>query len=308
MNRKISTPVLAIIACVLWATAFPALKIGLKYTTPIAFAGLRFIISGLMILPFSGKPSGYIQTIRNNWRLMAILTLIQGFIHYIFFYTGINMVPGALGAIITGGQPLIIALIASLMITSEPMTLRRIVTLIIGLSGVFLVSIGRQALKIGTGLELVGALLVFGSNFTSAFGNIIVSRNARHINPFVLSSFTLLAGGLSLFIFSIPVEGFSMTKLPGEYWLSLFWLGFLSAVAFSIWYKTLQRPGVKVSDLNLWKFIIPVIGAILSWMIVPGERPDILTVTGMIIIAGSLIAFFYRRPSKRHTPFYRTEP
>ena len=119
MKRKISTTVLAIIACVLWATAFPALKIGLEYTTPYAFAGLRFMISGLMILPFSGKASIYLETIRHNWKLLAILTLVQGFIHYILFYNGINMVPGALGAIITGGQPLIIALIASLMISSD---------------------------------------------------------------------------------------------------------------------------------------------------------------------------------------------
>ena len=49
---------------------------------------------------------------------------------------------------------------------------------------------------------------------------------------------------------------------------------------------------MKVSELNLWKFIIPVVGAILSWLLVPGEKPELLTITGMIIITGSLILFF----------------
>ena len=66
----------------------------------------------------------------------------------------------------------------------------------------------------------------------------------------------------------------------------------MSAFAFSLWFKLLQRPGVKVSELNLWKFIIPVVGAVLSWLLVPGENPEWLTITGMIIITGSLVLFY----------------
>jgi drug/metabolite transporter (DMT)-like permease len=67
----------------------------------------------------------------------------------------------------------------------------------------------------------------------------------------------------------------------------------MAAVAFSLWFMLLQRPGVKVSELNLWKFIIPVVGAILSWLLVPDEHPELLTITGMIIITASLIMFYW---------------
>lgn len=292
MSRKISTTLLAIIACFLWATAFPELKIGLKYNTPIAFAGTRFILSGLIILPFTCKPSKYIATIRQNWRLLMLLTFIQGFLHYIFFYNGINMVPGALGAIINGAQPLIVALLAAYMITGEPLTIKRTATLITGMAGVVFVSLGRHALHIGTSIELIGALLVMASNFTSAYGNIIIAKNGRHINPLVISSFTLTTGGAALLLVSIPFEGITYGPFPTEYWISLSWLSMISAVAFSLWYNALQQPGVKVSDLNLWKFIIPVVGAILSWVILPDERPNWITVSGMAIITISLILFF----------------
>jgi drug/metabolite transporter (DMT)-like permease len=66
----------------------------------------------------------------------------------------------------------------------------------------------------------------------------------------------------------------------------------MSAFAFSLWFKLLQRPQVKVSELNLFKFIIPVVGAILSWLLVPGEKPEWLTITGMVIITASLIGFY----------------
>lgn len=299
MPRSASTIVLAVTACLLWSTAFPFLKIGLEYNTPLAFAGTRFMLAGLMILPFTCRPSKYIQTIKDNYRVLLLLTLVQSFIHYILFYTGINLVPASVGALINGAQPLIIAVFASYMIRNEPLTLKRSITLVTGLSGVVLVSVGRHALQLGSPLELLGALLVMGSNFTSAFTNVLVSKKANHINPALLSSFSLFIGGTSLYLLSIPVEGITKGPMPSQYWLSLIWLSLLSAIAFNLWYKALQRPGVKVSDLNLWKFIVPVFGAILSWLIIPEEKPDLLIVSGMIIITLSLVLFFYKRPGKK---------
>jgi hypothetical protein len=35
-----------------------------------------------------------------------------------------------------------------------------------------------------------------------------------------------------------------------------------------------------------------VVGAILRWILMPGEKPEWLTITGMAIITSSLIGFF----------------
>jgi len=51
----------------------------------------------------------------------------------------------------------------------------------------------------------------------------------------------------------------------------------------------LKRPGVKVSELNIWKFLIPVFGALLSWFILPDEKAELLAVIGMVFIGLSLI-------------------
>jgi drug/metabolite transporter (DMT)-like permease len=98
-----------------------------------------------------------------------------------------------------------------------------------------------------------------------------------------------------LYLISIPVEGSPEGPLPTEYWITLLWLSFMAASAFSVWYKLLQRHGVKVSELNLWKFITPVTGAVLSWMLVPDEHPELLTILGMIIITSSLILFYRKK-------------
>jgi drug/metabolite transporter (DMT)-like permease len=292
LNSKGNTIFWAIIACLLWSTAYSTIKLGLKYDTPFHFAGVRFIISGLMILPFTVKPSVYIRMIREHWKVVAWVTLFQILINYSLFYMGLELVPGALGAVIAGSQPLVTAVVAAMMHDEDKLTRKKIITIIFGISGVILISAGRQAFKFGTAIELLGVLMILIANITAATGNVIVSLRSKGINPFVLSSASIFIGGVILYLLSIPLEGAPRAPFPKEYWLILMWLSFMAAFAFSLWFKLLQRPGVKVSELNLWKFLIPVVGAILSWMIVPDEKPEWLTLSGMIIITASLIMFY----------------
>jgi drug/metabolite transporter (DMT)-like permease len=282
----------AIVACLLWSTAYASIKLGLQYDTPFHFAGIRFIISGLIILPFTVKPAAYIKMIRSHWQVVAWVTSLQIVINYSLFYQGLNLVPGALGAVIYGAQPLIIAIVAAILHKDDKLTRKKIVTIIFGISGVILISAGRQAFKLGTGLELVGVLMIMTGNIATAVSNVIISIRSREIDPFVLSSSSLFFGGIILYLISIPMEGGPKEPYPVKYWMILGWLSFMAATAFSIWFKLLQRPGVKVSELNLWKFITPVTGAGLSWFLIPDEHPEWLTISGMIIITISLIMYY----------------
>jgi drug/metabolite transporter (DMT)-like permease len=290
--RKSNTIFWAIVACLLWSTAYAGIKVGLQYDTPLHFAGRRFMISGLIILPFTVRPKQYVEMVRKNWKIVTIVTILQTLVNYVLFYLGMDLVPGALGAVIVGSQPLVTAVVAAMMHKEDRLTSSKVATIVIGISGVILISAGRQAFKIGNAIELLGIAMILGANIATATSNVIVSLRTKGINPLVLSSVSLGLGGLVIFLFSFPVEGTIHPAMPMEYWLDLIWLSFMSAASFSIWFRLLQRPEVKVSELNLWKFIIPVIGAILSWLIVPGENPEWITITGMVIITGSLILFF----------------
>ncbi len=255
-----------------------------------------------MILPFTVRPSEYLRMIRENRKLVITVMILQTLVNYVLFYLGMNLVPGALGAVIVGSQPLVTAVVAAMMHREDKLTRAKVITIIFGISGVILISVGRQAFKLGTAIEFLGVILILGANTATAVSNVVVSLKSKGMNPLVLSSASLGMGGILIYILSIPLEGAVHPSMPLEYWLDLIWLSFMSAFAFSLWFKLLQRPGVKVSELNLWKFIIPVVGAVLSWLIVPGENPDWLTITGMIIITGSLILFYINNSRKFAEP------
>jgi drug/metabolite transporter (DMT)-like permease len=64
------------------------------------------MLAGLMILPFTVKPGAYIKMIRENRKVFIWVMVLQTVINYSLFYFGMDLVPGALGAVIVGSQPL----------------------------------------------------------------------------------------------------------------------------------------------------------------------------------------------------------
>ena len=288
-----STTFLAILTCWLWSTAFAGVKIGLQYNAPFQFGGMRFIIAGLMLFVYIGKPGKIIREFKANWKFILLLSVIQFSAQYAFFYKGMTLVPGALGAMIIGSSPIFIAVIAHFSIHNDKMTPIKTGSIIIGLIGIAIITLGRSKVEFKHELELLGIGLLFANNILSGFSNVMVFKYQTGRSPLVLSSTSLFIGGVMLFVLAIPTEGINWGPFPPVYYFSLFWLAFLSATAFAIWYTLLQRPGVKVSILNTWKFLIPVSGAVLSWILINGEQPDWISIAGMAVITVSLLLLNY---------------
>ncbi|MDA3930139.1 MAG: DMT family transporter [Prolixibacteraceae bacterium] len=284
-----TTAFLAIVACFLWSTAFAGVKIGLNYMSPLQFAGIRFFISGILLFLFFGKPRIYFAELLKNFRFILLVAFLQTVLMYSLFYTGINMVPGALAAMVIGSGPLFAAIVAHFAFHNDKMNMRTTGGILLGIVGIVIINLGRQTTGVAGVRELLGVAILIGNNIVSGVYNVVVMKSKRKIPSLVLSSASLWIGGLVLFLISIPLEGIHITKFPLEFYFSLGWLSFLSAAAFSIWFVLLKRPGVKISHLNTWKFIIPVFGAILSWILIANESPDVYAIVGMIVVSMAML-------------------
>ncbi|MBN1926530.1 MAG: DMT family transporter [Prolixibacteraceae bacterium] len=284
-----TTAFLAIIACLLWSTAFAGVKIGLKYMSPLQFAGIRFFISGILLMFVFGKYKVYFKIIIEHWRFVLWIAFLQTVLMYSLFYTGINMVPGALGAMVIGSGPLFAAIVAHFAFNDDKMNIKTTASILLGIAGIVIINIGRQTKGIAGVKELLGVFILIGNNLVSGWYNVVVMKSKRDIPSLVLSSSSLGIGGVILILISIPVEGIHLQRFPAEFYVSLGWLSFLSAAAFAIWFALLKRPGVKISHLNTWKFIIPVFGAVLSWVLLKGESPDFYSLLGMFVVAIAML-------------------
>ena len=294
----LNTVFLAILACLLWSSAFVSIKIGLRFSPPLQFAGIRFFLSGLYILPFCGKLKKSVQTIWKHKKDILIIGFFQIFLLYALFYTGISRVPASITAMVVGGSPLFISILAHIMIKDDKMNFKKTVTILLGISGVAIIALSREGgYTWKEGQEFWGIIILIVANISGGIGNVLAAKKRTGISPLLLNSAQLTIGGTCLFLIAIPIEGIEFKIYPGTYYLSLAWLSFLSAAAFSIWFVLLQRPGVKVSDLNIWKFIMPVFGALLAWVILPEEKPQLISITGMVIISLSLVLLNLKKKS-----------
>ena len=298
-NLIVTTTFLAILACLLWSTAFVGIKIGLEYTSPLRFAGIRFFLSGVYVLPFTGNVAESFHLLFHNRKQVIRVGLFQTFLLYSLFYTGISMVPAATTAIIIGASPLFASLMAHVMLKDDRFTWKKGGSILLGMAGVVIIAVTRKEFSWSHGKEFWGILILVCANLSSSIGNVNVVKYKSGLPPLLLNSGQLMFGGLGIFLLSLPVEGIQFKINDPVYYASLGWLSFMSAAAFSIWFILLNRPGVKVSELNFWKFLIPVFGALLSWLILPEESPVLVQVVGMIFIGLSLIVLHLRLPGRK---------
>ena len=291
INRS-NTLLLAVAACLLWSTAFVGVKVGLKYAGPFAFAGQRFMLAGLLLLPFWWSRRPNFRAVCGQAGMILSIALFQTFILYGLFYLGMTLIPGALAAMVIGASPLVTAVLAHYCMTGDRLSPLKGGSLMLGLSGVAVLSLSRQPWVSATGLaEVVGIGVLLLANVAGALGNILVARHKAELDPVFLNSAQLFIGGLGLLLLSLLLEVQPSQPLPWSYYAALGWLAFLSAAAFSIWFVLLRRPGVRVSELNLWKFLIPVCGALFSWLLLPEEGPSQWPVLGMLCIAAAIVSF-----------------
>jgi drug/metabolite transporter (DMT)-like permease len=275
----------------LWSTAFVGVKYGLGFVRPLSFAGMRFLLSGPLLLPLVKGHARALAELRRGLRTVLLVTLFQSVLLYASFFVGMTLVSGALGAIVVGSSPLVAAVVAHFAMDNDEMTLPKAAAITGGMTGICIISLSRQPWTAAGLWELLGVVLLLLGAVFSAVGNVLVARDRRSVHPVALSAAHFLLGGAVLLAVSLPIEGPPRLALPWPFWGTLLWLALLSAVAFSVWFSLLTMPGAKVSELNLWKFVIPVFGALFSWLLLPEEKPELLTVLGMLCVASSVLGY-----------------
>jgi drug/metabolite transporter (DMT)-like permease len=276
---------LAILACLLWATPFAFGKITLEYLPPLTVAGLRFVLAGLIQIPLC-KRSPF-RLLKEAPRAVILVALFQTTFLYAAFFTSLTLIRGAQAAIIIGTGPLISAIAAHLAMHDDKLTRRTLQSVLLGIAGIIIISLATKPWEPVGLKELAGIGILLAGSIVSAAGNIVVAKQRGRLPALQLNSIQMLVGGAILLLCAIPTEGLPSLTLPMRFYGSMLWLAIVSAAGFGIWFHLLSR--VKVSQLNIWKFLIPLGGATLSWILIPGEHPDLPTLSGMTLIILSIV-------------------
>ena len=258
---------LALTAAILWGWAYPHIKLGFGEfrITPdmtgskMLFAGIRFCISGLIILTVArATHRRFSLSGRRDWWYVLLFSLLNTTFHYAFFYFGLSHSDGARAAILNSMGVFTVVILACVFFKSDRMTVRKAIGCVVGFLGILALNLGGkdsgQFTWLGDGMIILNALC-------SAFASLMTRGLGRRVDVFVGTGYSLAIGGGLLILPALLMGGWLPNVTVAGVLILLMLIG-ISTIGFTLYNKLLTcNPVGKVAIFNS---LIPVIGAVSS--------------------------------------------
>ena len=281
--KKQKVMILAVLAAFLWGSAYPCIKIGYELFEIAAddlgskflFAGIRFVMAGLMVLAFTAlkQPKDCIPK-KNMAGRLVLLGILQTTIQYIFFYIGLANTTGAKSAIINSLTAFFPIVLAPLFFRDDRLTVKKGLGCLIGLAGIVIINLDGSGLG---GFKLTGEGFAVFAAMAQSLASIYSKKLARYMNVKTITGYQLFIGGILLAAAGVLTGGTLTAVWQGV--LLLLYMAALSAVAFTVWTYLLSHN--PVSSVSIYNLLIPVFGTVLSGIFL---QENIMTWTHLISI------------------------
>lgn len=258
----------AMVSCFLWGSAYPMIKLGYEEfeissdmtATQILFAGIRFTLAGILaVLIGCIIRRKLLLPKKSSIPMILKLSMFQTVGQYIFFYVGLAHTTGVRASIIQGTNVFAVLVVASIVFRQEKLTVGKGAGCIIGFLGVLLVSLYKGSM--GTGDIIRGDLFIIITTVAYAFSSVLLKDYTKKEDPVVLSGYQFIVGGLIMTIAGLLMDG-RIVKVTGRGVADLFYLAFVSAVAYTIWGILMKHN--PVSRISVYGFLTPIFGVITS--------------------------------------------
>lgn len=272
----------ALLVTFLWSISWVLIKIGLRESLPpLTFAGLRYTLAFLCLLPFVLTNPHHRAGLRSISHQKYVQLFILGVVFYAVTqgaqFVGLAYLPAATLTLLLNLSPIFVALIG--------ISFGRESSSMIQWGGIFLSTIGVIIYFLPLNIP---ASQIFGLSVAimSVVANSISSLLGRRINhqsglsPIIVTFVSMGVGGLLLLITGVLTQGFG--KISPNEWLIIGWLAVVNtAFAFTLWNNSLQTlTAVESSVIN--NTMLPQI-AILAWLFLD-EPLTTRQVTGIIFV------------------------
>lgn len=308
-TNKYFVALTATIACILWGSAFPVLKItyaelGLTAddtASRVVLAGGRFLLAALLL--FVLLKLVFRQSIRLQGEYIVpvvSLGLFQTGLQYFFFYNGLAFTGGIKGAVLNALGNFLVVIFAHFIYKDDRLNPGKIIGIITGFAGIILIN-WHGAAGFSWSMSFRGEGFLVLSGLAGVVGTFQAKKLGRSLNPVLINAYQLLFGSLVLLFVGVPGVVGKQVHLSGLFWGLFVYSAFLSAAAFSIWYYLLKYN--RAGEVTVYRFLIPVSGSVLSALLLPDERLTPAAVVSLALVAFGLRAVNHWKT--RQTPLDR---
>lgn len=285
----------ALLVTLIWSSSWVLMKVGLQDIAPITFAGLRYSLASLCLLPFAlRRPhrSSLRSLSATQWLRLLLLGLLFYSVTQGAIFVGLESLPSVTVSLLLSCTTLVVAFLG-IRLLDERLGGLQWFGVIINLAGV---AIYFLPVAIPAG-QVVALLVVIAGVLTNGLSSILgrsINRDGS-VSPLMVTAVSMAAGSATLLVFGLVVEG--MPRLSLMNWGIVLLLAVVNtAFAFTLWNHTLRT--LSATESSIINNTMTVQIAILAWVFLgEGLTPKQIGGMFLVVVGALLVQLRHRVPS-----------
>ena len=292
ISQRDKAVIQALFVTILWSGSWVLIKLSIDEISPLTFAGLRYMLAFLVLLPGLFRKRYVIKKMtKKEWGILLLL----GLVYYAFTQGGQFLALKHLDAItlslmLNFSAPLIA--IIGLVVLHEPVRKLQWTGIAVFLLGVLVYFLPKTSLPKNPLGVTMGVFTVLSNSVASVIGRGV--NRSKSLDPIIVTGISMGFGAVLLLGSGFIIEG-----LPNLSWrslLTLLWLAVVNtAFAFWLWNKSLRVLTATESSMINNTMLIQI--SLLAWLFL-GERLSWVGIVGLAI-ASMGTALVNLRPGKK---------
>jgi drug/metabolite transporter (DMT)-like permease len=304
MPRR-STPIEWVVFAALgfaWGSSYLFIKIGVETLTPFTLVAARTAIGAAVLGAVLWISRERLPRTRSAYVHMLVVAVLGIALPFSLITWGEQTIDSGLAAILNGSVPLFAIVLAAIVLTDEPITLNRLVGLLVGFGGVVMIT--SPSFSSGLGGSVPGELALIGASVSYAAVGVYARHTVRDLPPLTSAFLEVGLAFLVVVILAFGLENPLGTHVEASTILAVSWLGLIgSGLAFLGFFYLLGRWGA--TRTSTIAYVLPVVGIALG-VTVRQETVSLPVVAGMVLIIGGVAlansGFGHRRLIGRREP------
>ncbi|HLH85604.1 MAG TPA: DMT family transporter [Thermoplasmataceae archaeon] len=249
-------------------------KDGLNYSSPLAFMGLRYLLSGIILVAISRK------LILSREIILLTFATVGSTMFWIY---GLIYISPAESAVLSYSMPLFSLPLAFLIVGERP-TKIEVLGIVIGFAGVVI-----YGLPLLSGFTLLGAVLtLINALFWGTFS--VMYRRLKDQDPFAVNATQFLIGALIMLAIS-PID-FRIDITPA-FTLDFLWVVTAGGVLQFVLWNLMIRTS-RVNRITVLAFTVPIFTIIIG-VFTTRIIPDMFSIAGVCIMFIGILLSRLRR-------------
>ena len=275
-----------IAVCIIWGTTYLAIRIGVEHIPPMLFAGLRWIVAGVIFVSFLRLRGKKLPSKKDLIHISVVGISLIG-IGNGLVVTGEQYIGSGLAALLITTVPFWVVGMEAFIPTGPKINIMILSGLLLGLTGVTLIFNGNWSDLLDPSY-LLGVICILGAVLAWSFGTVYSKYKKVSVHPLMSAAVQMLIAGTAQTILGSFLGEWSGISLHMDGVISFFYLVFIGSMfGYGSYIYAIEH--LPLSLVSTYAYINPIIALFLGWLVLDEKLNLPIIIAAVVIIAGVII-------------------